>query len=437
MVFNCPTSFAKTDWGDGRVSAFGNSIREFWNGEYLGELRANARPLAAASLATGTSLPLFAYTNSVFAPHLIKDFGWSRSQFALIGITMLLTLPFLPFFGRLTDRFGVRKVALVGVLTMPLGFIGYSQMQGDFTTYLVLFTAVLIVGSMVGPLVFTRLIAANFVRAQGLALTVVNCTPAILALMLAPALNMCIEAIGWRATYLVLGTFVLICGLAAVWLVGKEDMPTKAPGAVQVEEQRPARQDYPVIFRSKLFWVLVFGFFLCLLQTQLHSSQMNLMLIENDLSMQMAANVVSIYALGTIVGRIACGLALDRYSTPIVTFLSMALPAIGFLLLASDMNSLPMVSFAMFLVGLSVGAESDLICYLVSRYFKLRIYGTTLGLVQTTAFLSSAVGGLAISLTLAMSDSYVPFLYLVAGGIALGSLLFLMLPKEPDFEKIG
>ena len=155
---------------------------------YLGELRQNIRPLAAASLATGTSLPLFAYTNSVFAPHLIKEFGWSRSQFALIGITMLLMLPILPFIGRFTDRFGVRRVALVGVLTMPLGFIGYSLMPGDFTTYLVLFTAVLLVGSMAGPLVFTRLIAAKFVRAQGLALTVVNCTPAVLAFALAPAL---------------------------------------------------------------------------------------------------------------------------------------------------------------------------------------------------------------------------------------------------------
>ncbi len=409
---------------------------------YLGELRQNIRPLAAASLATGTSLPLFAYTNSVFAPHLIADFGWSRAQFALIGITMLITLPILPFVGRFTDRFGVRKVALVGVLSMPLGFVGYSQMQGDFTTYLVLFTAVLIVGSMAGPLVFTRVIAANFVRAQGLALTVVNCAPAVLAFALAPALNMCIEAIGWRATFLVLGAFVLVCGLIAILLVGKEDVPApdapaKDTGAVKAEAPRPAREDYPIIVKSNLFWVLVVGFFLCLLQTQLHSSQMNLMLIENDLSMQMAANVVSIYALGTIVGRIACGLALDMYSTRTVTVISMGLPAFGFMLLGSDMNSLPVISFAMFLVGLSVGAESDLICYLVARYFKLRIYGTTLGLIHTTTFLSSAVGGLAISLTLALSDSYVPFLFITAGAIVAGSLLFLLLPKQREFEKIG
>ena len=71
---------------------------------YLGELRQHWRSLVAASLGVGTSLPLFAYTNSVFAPHLISDFGWSRAQFALIGITMLVTLPFLPVFGRIGAR---------------------------------------------------------------------------------------------------------------------------------------------------------------------------------------------------------------------------------------------------------------------------------------------------------------------------------------------
>ena len=66
---------------------------------YLDEWRRSIRPLAAASLATGTSLSLFAYTNSVFAPHLIKEFGWSRAQFSLIAVTMLLTLPILPLVG--------------------------------------------------------------------------------------------------------------------------------------------------------------------------------------------------------------------------------------------------------------------------------------------------------------------------------------------------
>ena len=58
-------------------------------------------------------------------------------------------------------------------------------------------------------------------------------------------------------------------------------------------------------------------------------------------------------------------------------------------------------------------------------------------MVHTTTFLSSAVGGLAISLTLTLTDSYAPFLFIAAGAIAAGSMLFLLLPKERDFVKIG
>jgi MFS family permease len=177
--------------------------------------------------------------------------------------------------------------------------------------------------------------------------------------------------------------------------------------------------------------------FLCLLQTQLHASQMNLMLIDQGLTLQTAANIAAIYAFGTIVGRVACGLALDRFSTPVVTFISMFLPAAGFFVLGTGLDSYAVIAASMFLVGLSVGAESDIIPFLVARYFQVRIYNTTLGLLMTCAFLSSAAGALAVSYTLSVYDSFEPFLFVIAGSIVLGSGLFLLMPSSRDFEKIG
>ena len=136
-----------------------------------------------------------------------------------------------------------------------------------------------------------------------------------------------------------------------------------------------------------------------MLQTPLHSGQMNLMLLDNGLTPQTASNIVSVYAFGTIVGRIGCGLALDRFTTPIVTAVSMGLPAFGYFLLGTHLDGVTIITFSMFLVGLAVGAESDLIPYLVARYFKTRIFNTTLGLLFTCSFLASAAGALAISLT--------------------------------------
>ena len=401
---------------------------------YLGELRQHIRPLAAASLGAGTSLPLFAYTNSVFSPYLLEEFGWTRAQFALVGLTMLATLVVLPFVGRFTDRLGVRTMALIGTLLVPLCFVGYAVMQGSFAFFLVVATAILMVGSLTSPLTYSRLIAENFHKAQGLALTIMNCTPAVLAIALVPLLNVVIERGGWRFAYLGLGALVLVAGLVAVALTPSHPPREAVPAA---ERPRPAREDYGLILKSRVFWVIFIGMFLCLIQTPLHAAQMNLMLMENGLTTQGAANVVSVYAFGTIVGRIACGLALDRFSTPVVTTVSMGIPAIGYFLLGTGLDSVGVVTFSMLLVGVSVGAESDLLSYLVARYFNIRIYNTTLGLVFTCAFLASAAGALSISTVLRLTDSYAPFLFIVTCTIIAGSLLFLALPKGREGEKIG
>lgn len=411
----------------------------------LGELRRNLRPLVAASLGSGTSLPLFAYTNSAFAPHLVREFGWSREQFALVGLTMLTTIFVLPFIGRLTDRLGVRRVALAGTILVPLCFVGYATQNGSFAWFLAASTANLAVGSLTGPLVYTRLVAENFERSTGLALTIVNCVPALLAMPLVPLTNWWIEHLGWRSAYLALGVLALVAGLAAIRLVPRGTGPGHmAPAGVNEpdfpavsETPRPAREDYGLILRSGVFWTILVAMFLCLLQTPLHASQMNLMLLDQHISAQTAANIVTLYAAGTVVGRILCGLALDRFPTPLVTSLSMVLPALGFFVLGSDLDAVAVVGAAMFLVGLAVGAESDLVSFLVQRYFALRIYNTTLGLVHTVSFLASALGALAISRTLAAYDSFAPYLLMVSGAILCGALLFLALPWSRARPRVG
>jgi MFS family permease len=404
---------------------------------YLSEFRHNIRPLAAASLGAGASLPFFAYTNSIFAPHLMEDFGWPRAQFALVGLTMLACLPILPVVGRLTDLFGVKRVALTGTLLLVPCFIAYSLMQGSFVMFLAIFTAVLAVGSATSTLTFARLVVESFDRARGLALTVMNCTPSALAIAGVPLLNWSIERFGWRASFLGLGVYAFVVGMTAVLLIPPRLAKEPIEKANAAMRPRAAREDYGTIFRSPIFWLIMAGMFLCLLQTPLHSGQMNIMLLDNGLTSQTASNIVSVYALGTIIGRVGCGLALDRFSTPLVTAISMGLPALGYVLLGTSLDAISIITFSMFLVGLSVGAESDLVGYLVARYFKMRIFNTVSGLLFTVSFLVSATGALLISLTLHLADSFAPFLFLVAGTITVGSVLFLLLPKRRDFEKIG
>lgn len=399
---------------------------------YRGELRRNLRSLAAASLGSGAGLMLMSYTTTIFAPYLVKAFAWSRAQYALIGLSMLFSLVALPFIGRLTDRFGVRRTALVGALGIPACLTAYSLMTGSFAVYFAISTAILVLGSFTSPVVYTRIIAADFQKARGLALTVVTIAPALFGAIAAPLLTQVIEAWGWRAGYRALAAFVLVCGLLAIWLVPERPAATVA----RETKPKPARADFRAILASRPFWIIFVAMFLCTLSTPLHSSQMGLMLHENHLASTQVAAMISVYSVGTIVGRFACGLALDKFSAPLVAVVSMLMPAFGFVLLASPLDTLPVIAVSMFLVGLAVGAEGDLQSYLVARHFDLRIFSTTLSLVYCGVFAASAFGAGLVSLTLKLADSFAPFLVLVAVAIAIGSAIFALLPKSVG-AKVG
>jgi len=253
---------------------------------YLGELRINIRPLLAASLGVGTSLPFDAYTNSIFARDLVQEFHSPRAQFALYGLVAVATAVVLSFVGRLTDRFGVRPVALVGTLLMPFVFIGYSQMRGSFGVFLFLSALKLCFGHMTSAVVYTRLVAERFVRAQGLALTIINYTPAALGALAAPLLTWSIEGFGWRLSYLAVAAFSLGCGIIALMLIPPRSETAGERTSLLPEQSEGAsvRRDFAIVARSSLFWIIIVGMFLCMIATPLQSSQLNIMLQDNGLA---------------------------------------------------------------------------------------------------------------------------------------------------------
>src|ERR1700712_2423819 len=100
------------------------------------EFREHWRPALAATIGMGAGLSLIAYINGVFAPYLLAEFHWSKAEYALLGSITILSVVCTPFVGRLTDIFGVMKVASVGVCAFPMCCVLFSQMNGRLDTYL-------------------------------------------------------------------------------------------------------------------------------------------------------------------------------------------------------------------------------------------------------------------------------------------------------------
>lgn len=389
---------------------------------YWGEFRTHWRPLLAATMGLGFGIGLSAYTMSLFAPKLIAEFGWPRSQFALLGSMGLLMLIAQPITGRLTDRFGVRAVSTVGVLAGPSAYIAFAMQPGSIRAFFAIAVLQIVVGTLTTSPVYTRIVAERFERARGLAFSIVMTGPPLVGAVLAPLLGRFIESEGWRNGYLLTGGITMAFGLIAVAMTPPH-IGTRPDEDVPVE----SKAGYGVIVRNPVFWVLIIGMILVNFPQGLVSAQMKLMLMDSGAQSQTATWLISIYAVGVMVGRFACGLSLDRMQPHHVAALTLSMPAIGMMLMASPFDATIVLALSVAMMGLAQGAEGDVAAYLVSRRFGLNVFSLVMGLVGASIAGGAALGAVTLSYTLGLWGSYAPFLVIGACVTLVGALLFLTL----------
>jgi predicted MFS family arabinose efflux permease len=393
---------------------------------YFEELRTNWRPMLAAMIGMSTGFTALAVTNSIMGPHLVHDFGWPRSEFALLGVLGLMTLVALPASGRLVDRFGVRRTALIGVVVGPISFLVLSRMSGSFQFYMVMLVIQNLLCMTTTSTVYTRTVVQHIQRARGVALAIAATGPALTIAIAGPLLNNFITAHGWRAGYVALALFTGVGGLIAIALVPPRGDIATPP---KVTHRKPEHA-YRLIVRMPAFWIMFAGITLTNVAQFMANSQLGLLLQANGVSAPQISGIISVFAIGVLIGRFVCGAALDRFSTPLVAMIALGLPAVGQYLIAANLGGVPALTTAVLLLGLSYGAEGDLIGYLVAKTFGVRIYGTVLGIMAASISLGSAFGSLLLSLTLKSTGSYAAFLF-ISGTLTLcGSTLFLLLPRR-------
>jgi len=397
---------------------------------YFEELRANWRPLLAAMIGLSSGFTALAFTNSIMGPYLLRALGWSKADYALLGTLSLMTLVGLPIAGRLVDRFEVRRTAFVGFVAGPISFLVLSRMSGDFLFYLAVVVVQNLLCMTTTSTVFTRAVVQHIHRARGMALAIAASGPAVTIAVAGPLLNNYIADHGWRAGYIALAIFTATGGFIAIALVP----PRRAAPARIAPAGRKAGGTYRLLARMPAFWIMFAGTTLSNVSQFITNTQLGVVLQAYDVSPRQISGMISTFAIGILVGRFACGVALDRFPAPVVAMIVMAMPPIGQFLIAADIDATLVLTGAILLIGLSYGAEADLIGYLVARSFGIRIYGTVLGVMAASISLGSAGGSLLLSMTLRSTGGY--GLFLVASGIValIGSLLFLLLPKPVPQE---
>lgn len=398
---------------------------------YLGEIRTHWRSLAAASFGLTAGYSITNYTNNIFTPHLLEQFDWSKSDIAFVGVAVFLAVIVQPIAGRLTDTLGVRRMAMIGVASAPLMFVGLSAMTGDLSQFILLSVLqIIVVGGTTSATIYSRLIAQKFDRARGIALAIAACSPALVGAASVPFLSNFIDVNGWRAGYVAVAVGVAIAGVVAILLI-----PAGADFRRNFElVGHPPSRGYGVIVRDPSFQLIIAGMFLCNLSFSMQTSQLKVVLLDKGIDSATGSVAISLFAFGVIAARFLCGIALDRFPSYAVAAISLGLPCIGLGILASGLSSPWVIAVAVLSLGLALGAEGDVLAYLVMKYFRLDIYSTVLGMVLGAIALSAASGSLLLSFMLKQSGNYSPFLVVSAVAALIGSAMFVLLRRVPAYS---
>lgn len=399
---------------------------------YWSEFRAGWRPLAAAALGMGTGFSTTGVVTSIMAPHFLKDLHWTPAAFAQVGAVSILMSLFIPIAGRLADVWGVRRTAAIGVVALPLCMIALSRMTGDISQYYIIFIVEAALCVTTTATVFSRAVVTHFQRARGLALAIAASAPGVTGILAGLFLNPFVEANGWRTGYLVTAAITLICGGIALWLLPphRKEVSVKAEAAIVAPPRKRSWADYPVIFRTRAFWILVVAMVLCNLYQTLVQTQINLLILAKGVDKLDVGGIISAFSVSMVIGRFLCGAAIDRLPGQLVAAVGMGLPCVGLFLLASGFTTTATVMLAMVFIGVAVGAEGDLIGVLVSRAFGIAIYGSVMGLVTSAISLATASGAFMLSIILRKYGNYDLFLTISGVSVLIGSVMFLLLPRS-------
>ena len=407
-----------------------------------------------------TSVPVF-HANTVWVVAIESAFPhWSRFQ---LGLALTMTRVEGGLFGvlegYLADRFGARRMVMVGLLALSAAFVFFAFTQ-NFWWFLLAFVLLSMGQGLGGWVPLMTLMNHWFVRHRGLAMGLVMVGMGIGAMTIVPAIAWSTDPevgrlgwipsapwdlaepvgrLGWRNTGLLVAATVFVSALILPRFIYSrpEDRGLRPDGESRVEARADggqsavsaAEESIGITVRQALktqaFWCISFGHGLGSMIILAIMSQFGLMMKDLGYGVQTSAWIVTLYTAVSIVFQLAGGYIGDRVAKNIALFVFTSLQAVAVVILVIS-SHIAMISLFAVLFGIGFGGRTPLTTAIRGEYFGRASFGKILGISTLPMNAMLLIAGPMAGLMRDQFGDYDLAFLTLAGLNGIGAVLFLV-----------
>jgi sugar phosphate permease len=400
----------------------------------------NGLPPAAAQIhvAMAAFLALFSivgfalYGLPFFYDFMVRDFGWSRAQVTSgNAYSKLLVGPAFGFIaGWIVDRFGPRRLMLIGILMAGLALIGLGFISSLGMFYLFyLFNALGYVcgGPLPNQVLLSRWFVKSRGKAMGFAYLGIGIGGAIVPIL---AYWLC-QKMGWHSALITLGFLMIAIAFPMAFFV------KESPGGRQGAGLKSEPVAVGPVFRSGAFYLLAIGS-MCSIGA-VGGTMQNLKLflsLDQKLPQNEIAHVLSLVLITSIAGRLLMGWLADQFPKKYVMLLIYSIVACSIPLLFYASSRCALFTFAI-VFGIGLGGDYMIIPLMAAEIFGVRVLGRLMGVVLTADGVAEALAPMAVAAIRDKTGTYANGFIMLIVLAAIGALAVSVLPQKRSNSPVG
>ncbi len=368
---------------------------------------------------------------TVFDETILETFGWTKSELKFRGLINLVASSLIvPFVGAIIDKWGVKRMIVLGLLLISGLLFSYSLIQSVWHVYAIhlgFAFAVSGAGTMAIIIMVSQRVKTKRGTAIGIALAGTSLGGMIVPQIGRPLL----ENFGWRTAFQYEAIIPLIIIVIIFIFLKPITYKKKVTSDVIEKDEETGLTELTVqnAIKTPVFWAICFTGIFCFYSILGVIDNLFLYLSELGFSAKDATNAFSIFFFIMLVAKLSSGVITDYINEHKLFKIQLALMVFGVVLLA--MHSKALIWPALICIGIGWGGLYTLLNYIIITTFGVKSAGKIGGLISFFEGVGSGLGMWLTALIADKSGSYSTSFWFMVGLLCIAFIISFFIKPIP------